>query len=1259
MDGENDVTQVEDKVPREKKSIPVGRSSTLFAEYLEKTGVEKAFRENLHLLLLQPELPYNPYHSFSSRMKTYQEKFHLHRLDGADIRRLLDNELEEGYIDNLYTVKHYRNVWGTGSILKVINPDALEKYRWLINDITPQLDQLPIVQGYSNQCLVSLIGPAVFDGSFYPSVRTVQVRVEYIVSGEDVAQGVELYVSSVLTDIGNLYQSGHHFMIAVTIPKRSATNTWSSTTWNSHNIQNNLDGLKQAIRQSVKDYKYITVKSVFLLDPASDVYLRGDKQYGLNFIDIKDDGLESYCEFPMSSLHEGVFFERSHAEAFFSIFLPQRGASKSPEQQIPDEGQGATSANKDKDGSKGKTDEKVLIDGFQQVDKHSSGPFDWRFTTPLRGSYQVKIARAVRDVELFDVLYNIIILTLMDRDFVEGSEGVLVEVWRLLHGTYGAFYTLMEHNKALRALITGVAKEQVYPHLEPFLGKYLEEIHSTLLNSLLERSEDHRGAGKVVVSRVEDMILQMHSHPHYIEQILKDLRAINLYLVPLMMELAASSLQEKNSPTIRSFIQDLKEKLQDRIPEIPVRVKKRPKPKPIKGKKGKKEKKPPPEKNEAPVVEEGEYEHGKEDSHIHGHRTSVLPVATLIDRDDSPPAVVREAVLMKYMLDCHFDDMWNSFLIELAGGDVFPPNPFPRLTSILRQLAMKMELFYEKTSHLVGTLFNTGVTLEDERNHVYHIQGLNVHGIKPAMQMLDTGSYTDLADLPQVFAKLQQKSYIQKKGPYRVGICLALSGPGVWYGRMQPYLTEIEFHEHYYIQGPSGCSGEAIQLFSSIVYSHLEELITTSGLPVGGVYFGQQAPDHWSSKDILNKMAGFSAVFAQTCMKKQPIYAKAYISLGDWRFVTVTKYFKLHFLSLESEPELFYEENPAALYQSVFSSKERVTFHCQRSGLAGAGSYCDPLSAAKVGKVVAYIEGCMGECERRGDWLYFYRHLLLRDLVMQEDGHVADCWRMFHSIVGELEYLIGLVSTMQGLVEINMLYGEEEQSGADNPNTPEHLEAGSHAKNRVDQKAFSSMIVAFEQKLRSVCSSKITMVAPSLPEYIIDRKFKSAVEYDELTQEPSLAVEQQTIQTLEELKSMLQYLQDVLSSDVHSVLPAVTYHTNRLTQRPVLESRASKTPEYPTQRAVLESPVKTPDPTQRAYLVSRETKSPESLARSSSQHVGTHRRREKRPGLFLGPGEERSRPDSVVSLTFSEGHFRRTAVHSMTIGENDDDEEEI
>ena len=84
----------------------------------------------------------------------------------------------------------------------------------------------------------------------------------------------------------------------------------------------------------------------------------------------------------------------------------------------------------------------------------------------------------------------------------------------------------------------------------------------------------------------------------------------------------------------------------------------------------------------------------------------------------------------QYMIDTHVDEMWSDYLIDLAGGDVFPPNPFPRLITKLRQCAMRMDLFFEKSSSLEGKLFNKPemVPLEDPDNYVYQVPGLDAHG---------------------------------------------------------------------------------------------------------------------------------------------------------------------------------------------------------------------------------------------------------------------------------------------------------------------------------------------------------------------------------------------------------------------------------------------------------------------------------------------------------------------------------------------------
>lgn len=52
------------------------------------------------------------------------------------------------------------------------------------------------------------------------------------------------------------------------------------------------------------------------------------------------------------------------------------------------------------------------------------------------------------------------------------------------------------------------------------------------------------------------------------------------------------------------------------------------------------------------------------------------------------------------------------------------------------------------------------------------------------------------------------------------------------------------------------------------------DMITKSGLPVMGVFFGHPSPDHWTKEDILSKKQGFMTTFAYTCSVKQPIYAK-------------------------------------------------------------------------------------------------------------------------------------------------------------------------------------------------------------------------------------------------------------------------------------------------------------------------------------------------------------------------------------------------
>ena len=55
----------------------------------------------------------------------------------------------------------------------------------------------------------------------------------------------------------------------------------------------------------------------------------------------------------------------------------------------------------------------------------------------------------------------------------------------------------------------------------------------------------------------------------------------------------------------------------------------------------------------------------------------------------------------------------------------------------------------------------------------------------------------------------------------QIAICCAVSGFTTLYGKVDPYLREIELHEHCFARGPEGCWAEAVQLYSKIGKAHI------------------------------------------------------------------------------------------------------------------------------------------------------------------------------------------------------------------------------------------------------------------------------------------------------------------------------------------------------------------------------------------------------------------------------------------------------
>ncbi|PVD32773.1 hypothetical protein C0Q70_08219 [Pomacea canaliculata] len=846
----------------------------LIQTYLDKTGLEKNFFQLLHLLLQREELPYNPYSDLALKLRPYAESIKRHK--GYWFWTI---PLKETSLLNLYTIKSSEAVWGLKSILRTVNVGALQKYRWLIEDVTPKQDSMFQKEGYSTQVMAALVGAAVFHGSFYSECYIVQVRLEYLVTGSDLGTGVEIFINSIMLDIDTMAE-GHtpHVLLGLNVPVED-DEVWEQQFWDIESISDNKENLLQLISNAVGFSKNIVAECIFKVDPSQKSYIRGQKQYCLNFItvvenNLKEEGLQSFAEFPMGSLHEGVFLNQTQAEAYISIFAPQTSAADT-------ENIKRTSARPAKSTTRGQENgrkrpsmvieddrtlihrhvharieqmkpTKIRIDGFRIGEDAGFGPFAWQITSPIKSNLQRRIAQFHPQAQLFDIVYHVLLLGLMDSH---------------------------------------------------------------------DRSTELVMVGKAMVAEV------------------------NRLLQPSDFDISSSTYIDQQG---------------------------------------------------APL----------------GDGTDIYKHGWKMNRSK----VMRN----QYITDTHLDEVWHGFLVSLKDSMFMPANPYPQFLGLMRACCMKMDLFYEKVSTLESRLMTSGIYIIDANNFIFHLPGCDAFGPESALIMMDPGAYVPIYKL--IEENLTNKSYIHRKGPYRVGICLGMVAPSTLYGKMSPYLHSIELHEHYYIQGPLGCEADARQLFGRMVQAHVAEMIDLASFPVYGIVMGNDKI-RWSWVDIINKRQGFWEELEMVCARKEPIVLKAYIKTEDWRYLRVNKYFLLHFITDDSlENTKYFPENPAIFYETVFFTKERAAFHYQNDGPPRGGNPNSLTNARIVGQ---YLDREILRTQEEADWIMAYRYLLLKSLITKRDsGAAAEAWRMFHSVAGQAAYVASLCESLQDLVFLTLEYME-------------------------------------------------------------------------------------------------------------------------------------------------------------------------------------------------------------------------------------------
>lgn len=172
-------------------------------EYVLETGIINEMKAWLCQLSSRPVLPYNPYLELVGKARRNAERFHMF----TETREAVLEMLEHSVFTVDGCVARTENSparWGLATTLQSVSCHALEPFDWLLTTMTDESTFGMNQDDHSykfHRPIAVLVGPCVYTGSFYPQTSMIQIRVEYGISGPELAQACRGFAKTVLNDV--------------------------------------------------------------------------------------------------------------------------------------------------------------------------------------------------------------------------------------------------------------------------------------------------------------------------------------------------------------------------------------------------------------------------------------------------------------------------------------------------------------------------------------------------------------------------------------------------------------------------------------------------------------------------------------------------------------------------------------------------------------------------------------------------------------------------------------------------------------------------------------------------------------------------------------------------------------------------------------------------------------------------------------------------------------------------------------------------
>ncbi|XP_058862849.1 uncharacterized protein LOC117409833 [Acipenser ruthenus] len=408
------------------------------------------------------------------------------------------------------------HVWGHPSILRAVDPEQIEQFDWLVEDVTPPLASLNHSSPYTVQVLAALSGPCVFTRTLYPAQPPLELLQIYIIAGPDPQRAAELYADCVRSDVIRASQQGRHRLLRVIVPTDTAG---GSEVFSKEEVTARGGAFVCSVRGALQTRLPVRAQCVWRLDPPGTRFQGGAKLYSLSVIQTAEhsrgERVLDFSPCPMIHLSSSVFLRRAHAEAYVGIFLPRESDTR---QKPP-----------------AQAGECVGVKG-----RPLSSDWD-RVLAPIREALLRKIASLSLSQEPFESAHLCALLLLLEPGDPETGEQPLEQIYRFLRSSAAQLGALRSLTHTLSTVLQAGRREGVDREM---FRSLLERVRALMLDFLSDEenssSRDSLVLSDIMKRSLESVCDRLTQSPD--RSVLRDLRRWCSYSSVLEARFVSDSL---------------------------------------------------------------------------------------------------------------------------------------------------------------------------------------------------------------------------------------------------------------------------------------------------------------------------------------------------------------------------------------------------------------------------------------------------------------------------------------------------------------------------------------------------------------------------------------------------------------------------------------------------------------------------------------------------------------------------------------------